>query len=40
VQGYLFSRPVAADAVPALLVQLDRRIADLRRSRAGVSAAA
>jgi EAL domain-containing protein (putative c-di-GMP-specific phosphodiesterase class I) len=40
VQGYLFSRPVAADAVPAVLVQLDRRIADLRRSRAGVSAAA
>jgi diguanylate cyclase (GGDEF)-like protein len=40
VQGYLFSRPVPADAIPALLVQLETKIAELRRGRVGISAAA
>jgi predicted signal transduction protein with EAL and GGDEF domain len=40
VQGYLFSRPVSTDAIPALLVQLETKIAELRRGRVGISAAA
>jgi EAL domain-containing protein (putative c-di-GMP-specific phosphodiesterase class I) len=40
VQGYLFSQPVAADAIPALLARLATRIADLRRSHTATQAAA